>query len=797
MLINVIFNIKRKIYMEPNNLNIISSTECYTFTENRQCDNSSPEGSQISVVARLPSGEIYSRLFSSEEFNQIAIQFKGWNIKRTISSLAEELLLHIFSYVDFTTLIKLPLVCRRFEQLSNHPFLWKDLAKSICLPALSDNYNEYKLKVFSNLKFLKSQYKYESLEYKTFFEIRKIKIHLLKQGKFSDNKEIVLAAIMENGKNIKYAGKKLRNDHDIILAAVSRWGLALQYASDALKEKRDIVFAAVKQNGYALKYANEKFRDDKLLVIAALKSNGYALEFASKKLRDNKEVALEALQSPAGHNFHFVSNRLKADKDIAIAAAKQSGWNFPKINIDLRKDVDVALAALSAKLNRRNAVPVNGILKYMESDRCGTIWDTSLKPGNSQYLDDFAFILSAVQINGGVFQYASERLKGIRDIVLAAVQSDYYYCGKNALAAASKEFRDDKGVVLAAVRKRGLALQYASDSLKDDRDVVLAAVRKNGNAFQDASLRLRCKKEIVLAAMQARRIPIGRLLLYTNYILKNDKEVVLAAVRQSGCELKNASEKLKDNIDVVLAAVCNDGESLQYASDRLKNNSKIVLAAVRQNVWALQHASERLKGDKVIVMAALQTRCKIWETPFRFASAELRADRNVVLKAVQQSFHALEYANEILKNDKEIVLEAIRLSGPAFKNASDSLKDDRDFVLKVVRQSSAALEYVSPRLRKDKDIVLAAVTQKSFRSDSFGGIFIGGGLDLEFADPILRADKDVVLAAVRENGLALMFASDELKRDREVVLAAARQDSEALEYASSTLKNDPAILRQL
>ena len=44
------------------------------------------------------------------------------------------------------------------------------------------------------------------------------------------------------------------------------------------------------------------------------------------------------------------------------------------------------------------------------------------------------------------------------------------------------EDRNDKQIVLAAVRRDGLALQYASDEMNNNREVVLAAVKQRGGA---------------------------------------------------------------------------------------------------------------------------------------------------------------------------------------------------------------------------------------------------------------------------------------------------------------------------
>lgn len=69
------------------------------------------------------------------------------------------------------------------------------------------------------------------------------------------------------------------------------------------------------------------------------------------------------------------------------------------------------------------------------------------------------------------------------------------------LANMDEEFRNNRQVVLAAVRKSGLALQFASEAFHEDREVVLAAVRQNGFALQFASTSLRHDSQIIAAAM--------------------------------------------------------------------------------------------------------------------------------------------------------------------------------------------------------------------------------------------------------------------------------------------------------
>ena len=146
---------------------------------------------------------------------------------------------------------------------------------------------------------------------------------------------------------------------------------------------------------------------------------------------------------------------------------------------------------------------------------------------------------------------------------------------------------------------------------------------------------------------------------------RNNKRVMLAAVKNYGRHLKYASPDLRNDREVVLMAVNNDrwrfrDNSLKYASTRLRNDREVVLAAVKQNGYALRHASNDLRQDREIVLAAIE------DTPeaLRFASKELREDREIVMAAVKKDGFALRLARGDLKLDREILLAAIKQSMP-------------------------------------------------------------------------------------------------------------------------------------
>jgi hypothetical protein len=252
----------------------------------------------------------------------------------------------------------------------------------------------------------------------------------------------------------------------------------------------------------------------------------------SERLRDNKVVVLAALRKKPAE-FRWASDKLRADFDVTLAAVTYIGWNLGEADQTLQDNINVVLAALNQ--------------------------------------------------NGMALAYASTRLRG------------------------------EKDVVLAAVNHNGEALQYASEGLKDDDDVVGAAIDNTGAAFRNASIRQRKKPELALAAVRKD----WSMIHFAVY--KTDPELILAAIRAKTyytleaamqyagkCYIKGRGRiSLYKDLKFMHKAVKIEAHALGYASENLRNNRVLVLAAVTQNGFTLQYASKDLRADPEVVKAAL------------------------------------------------------------------------------------------------------------------------------------------------------------------------------------------------
>ncbi len=197
-------------------------------------------------------------------------------------------------------------------------------------------------------------------------------------------------------------------------------------------------------------------------------------------------------------------------------------------------------------------------------------------------------VLAAVKKHGFALDFATDNLKADLEIVLAAVEKDGF-----ALQFASPRLRGEPAIVLAAVKNYGWALAYASTELGNDhlkadiyREIVLAAVTQNGSALYFATNELKGDLGIVLAAVRKD----GLALVEASPILQENKMVVLAAVTQNGKVLRYVTDKLKNDPqkadiyrEIVLAAVTQNGQAFEFASRRLQNDPAVVLAAANHH----------------------------------------------------------------------------------------------------------------------------------------------------------------------------------------------------------------------
>lgn len=183
------------------------------------------------------------------------------------------------------------------------------------------------------------------------------------------------------------------------------------------------------------------------------------------------------------------------------------------------------------------------------------------------YIETQALWLKRVRSNSGAFKIAPLLVRKCRAVFRAAMQPDQD--GRLFLYAAD-ELRADKDFVLATIGQKWSVLRYVDKSLRDDSDVVLAAVRRDAGSFRDASTRLR-----------------------------SDRNFILAAVKQNGLVLQHLNKFQRDDTDVVRAAVLQNAASWFCASARLRSKPYLVKEMVQQSPFMFEHLPRRWQTQEI------------------------------------------------------------------------------------------------------------------------------------------------------------------------------------------------------
>lgn len=226
----------------------------------------------------------------------------------------------------------------------------------------------------------------------------------------------------------------------------------------------------------------------------------------------------------------------------------------------------------------------------------------------------------------------------------------------------AQHFPDDPDIVSLSAE----AFQQASPQLKENKDVVLRAIRNNKSALQFASLALRANK---------------------NFMLQSTKH--------NGLTLEFASDELRNDRQLALEAIKQDLGSLQFVSKELRDNQEFMLDAEKENVLAFKFASERLKNCRAF-NAQIATCAPL---SFLFFCDNFTLDKDIVLMAVEQDGMGLQLVRKEMKDDQDIVRAALKQNGLALQFADDKYKDREEIVRIAITQNPSSIKFASTRVQ--------------------------------------------------------------------------------------------------
>eukprot|EP00931_Biecheleriopsis_adriatica_P087187 TRINITY_DN61690_c0_g1_i1.p1 TRINITY_DN61690_c0_g1~~TRINITY_DN61690_c0_g1_i1.p1 ORF type:complete len:767 (-),score=120.91 TRINITY_DN61690_c0_g1_i1:118-2418(-) len=410
-----------------------------------------------------------------------------------------------------------------------------------------------------------------------------------------------LSMVTERGKNLEFVGDALKADPQIVLRSLRtlKDGRLLRHAATALKNDRnfalDVCKLCVFGNGRnvepsqkflrrAFRCLSDEIKDDEQVVTVAVKTDGLVLRDAGERAKQNYAVVHHAVCQNA-LALHFVSPEVRELFLKDGAMLQHIVQNHPYALPLLPRHA--LLSALSH----------NGLLlKHLGSRPRGARLDTDDLRADAELL--WAAIMNAPKAVKYIDHHCPLPLR--RNLILHAVQQ------RPKVISAVSDTKD----VLYCIQKNGLWLEFLDGSTISGQGdityahIVEAAIRQNFLALQFAGETLRSDVWVLKQAISSSESvePIDLTCLPDE--LLSEREVVLAAVKRCGTQLKHASMNLRDSLEIVQVAVEQDGLALQYAGLTARETRHIVRTAVRQNGLAIRYAGVSLRTDDEIVATA-------------------------------------------------------------------------------------------------------------------------------------------------------------------------------------------------
>ena len=206
-----------------------------------------------------------------------------------------------------------------------------------------------------------------------------------------DDRELMLAAVANNGWILWRASLSLQRDREVVLTAVSNFGQQLQHAHPSLQMDPAVVLAAVENYGLALEHAHPSLKNDMEVVLTAVSNNGEALRYASRRLSYDEDVQIAAVTChPTALQWGMDPSR-----NVVLHAVRRSGDTLQYAPYVIREDKWVVHTAV-------------------ENDAHALKW--ALPPA----LDDMEVVLTAVANCWLALKHVSIRLKYDRKVLRVA-----------------------------------------------------------------------------------------------------------------------------------------------------------------------------------------------------------------------------------------------------------------------------------------------------------------------------------------------------------------------------------------
>ncbi len=248
----------------------------------------------------------------------------------------------------------------------------------------------------------------------------------IKEGKFGDNREVMMKVVGKYPYLLKEASKELKNDKDLVCKALKKNGNAVQHASASLKEDNEVATLAILSEPLSLNWFSDKIKGNRFRVKDAIRKDPRALRYATPELQTDKKLVLEHKSKKSFENLVEMQSPLLQDPKFVVDFINTGDFTVT-LPESLRNDKNF-WEAFTEVLSKMVVVPPT--------------FQNYLKQLGEDIKKDPSFFTKLVKVNGWYLFYAPKEIRKNSEVVKVAVGSN-----PQAFKFVDKELLDNKEIL--------------------------------------------------------------------------------------------------------------------------------------------------------------------------------------------------------------------------------------------------------------------------------------------------------------------------------------------------------------
>ncbi len=505
-------------------------------------------------------------------------------------------------------------------------------------------------------------------------------------------------------------------------------------------------------------FFNRLFREKKL--------NDDSITFFDKSIGQDKDIVLKLVGTwPLHLSYEHISDKLKADKDVAFEAFKGNSGNIEFFPEEIKEDEKFMRNLVAS------SYPTTPVLKFL----------------SEKYRNNKEFVMALLKKEYNSFEFVSDNLKEDQEVVWMAMFGNGTWYGPIAsfpraalkikadkdfvkkVLEEVKGFRDKASIIAVIKDEHKMAVAKLKES-KGDKSGKLAQVKLNIKQYKkslessDSWDNKKIKKEfedflknelsdfsddakVLMLALEAEfadRFLYGKdkcmvLNIVDKNLLEKQDFCSQAMLKTNGKVYPFLPDAVKNNTDFFLNNFSENIKS-ENVDSKIKKNRELALMLVEKyphhyNVKDM--IDDELYGDKKFMKECLKHNGSLLD----YAKDDIKKDKKLVEIALSNFRNALSYADKSLLNDEELMVKSLSLDGHSFlTDLSLEQRDNKNLLLKLaksIKDSTSAyrdiMRIASLELKKDKELALICVSNN--------------GWSIENVDESIKYDKDILSAA--------------------------------------------------